>query len=409
MKTDAAMNQPLRILSVVNLPWDPRLGAARVWIELAEEWTKAGHLVEKFCLTDAFPTPASSSALAAVRQLLFPFHAARFIRQNAERFDVIDALVGTLPFSKKSLSFRGLFVTRSVGLYYLYEKFEREAAKRWPPSSRGKLLGRPFYWFLTKRARSASDASVRYCDLMNLPNSDELRCLREEMHSAIPAIVQPYGITPSRQEALQAAAASAEKRWQAKKVAFIGMWSPRKGARDWGQIIKGIRAKVPDACFLFLGTMIDTKKVWNDLGFGPVDFVEVVPQFQPDELPRLLSDSTVGAFPSYVEGFGLAVVEQLAAGLPTVAYDAPGPRDILGDDQPGSLVTPGDIDRFSAAVVEIFEKGCEHYRQLSEQSAKRALRFSWPVIARDTIVNYRQRLDHLGVQSDRGFSSDARA
>jgi glycosyltransferase involved in cell wall biosynthesis len=236
---------------------------------------------------------------------------------------------------------------------------------------------------------------------MNLPNSDELRCLRDEMHSAKPAVVQPYGITPSRQQALLAAAAPAETRWRTKKVAFIGMWSPRKGARDWGRIIEGIRAKVPDACFLFLGTMIDPKNVWNDLGFGPVDFVEVIPQFQPDELPRLLSDSAIGAFPSYVEGFGLAVVEQLAAGLPTVAYDAPGPRDILGDNQSGALVPPGDVERFSAAVVEIFENGFERYQQLSEQSAKRALRFSWPVIARDTIADYRQRVD--------GFSTDAGA
>ena len=47
--------RPLRILAIVNLPWDSRLGASRVWIELAKEWTRAGHTVEKFCLTDAYP------------------------------------------------------------------------------------------------------------------------------------------------------------------------------------------------------------------------------------------------------------------------------------------------------------------------------------------------------------------
>ena len=409
MKTDPPVNQPLRILAIVNLPWDPRFGAARVWIELAEEWSRAGHLVERFCLTDAFPTPASSSALAAVRLFLFPFRAAKFVRQNADRFDVIDALVGTLPFSKKSLAFSGLLVARSVGLYYLYEKFERAAAKRWPPPSKGKLIGRPFYWFFSNRARSASDASVRHCDMMNLPNSDELRCLRDEMRSAKPAAVQPYGITPIRQQALLAAAAPADERWRTKKVAFIGMWSPRKGARDWGGIIERIRAKLPDACFLFLGTMIDTQNVWNDLGFGPVDFVEIVPQFQPDELPRLLSNSAVGAFPSYVEGFGLAVVEQLAAGLPTVAYDTPGPRDILRDRQPKSLVPPGDVERFSAAIVEIFENGFERYRELSDRSAKAALRFSWPEIARDTAEEYRKRLGDLASRSGNDLSRNAHA
>ena len=386
------MDQPLRILAIVNLPWDPRLGAARVWIELTEEWRTAGHVVEKFCLTDAFPQPASSPALAAVRLLLFPYRAASFVRKNAGRFDVIDALVGTLPFSKKSLSFQGLLVARSVGLYRLYEKFEREAAKRWPPSSKGKLIGRPLYWFFNKRARAASEASVRHCDLLNLPNSDELLCVRDDMQSTKPSVVQPYGLTPARRQALREAAASAEARWRKKKIVFIGMWSLRKGARDWGQIIRQIRTRVPAACFLFLGTMIETKNVWNDLEFGPADFVQVVPQFNPDELPQLLSDCAVGAFPSYVEGFGMAVVEQLAAGLPTVACDAPGPRDILRDSLPELLVAPGDVARFSEVISGLFERGLADYQELSERSAQTALQFSWPTIARDTAAEYRKHL-----------------
>jgi glycosyltransferase involved in cell wall biosynthesis len=386
------MDQPLRILAIVNVPWDPRLGAARVWIELTEEWSKAGHVVEKFCLTDAFPKPASSPAIAAFRLLLFPSRAARFVRENAHRFDVIDALIGTMPFSKQSLSFTGLLVARSVGLYRLYEKFERDATKRWPPSSKGKVIGRPFYWFFNRRARATSEASVRHCDLLNLPNSDELHCVRDEMRLAKPAVVQPYGLSPARRQALLDAAAPTETRWRKKKIVFIGMWSVRKGAKDWGQIIRQIRARMPDACFLFLGTMIETKNVWNDLGFGPADFIEVVPQFDPGDLPQLLSDGAVGAFPSYVEGFGMAVVEQLAAGLPTVAYDAPGPRDILREALPELLAAPGDTARFSEIVCEIFQRGSARYQELSERSAQTASRFSWPIIARDTAAEYRKHL-----------------
>jgi glycosyltransferase involved in cell wall biosynthesis len=392
------MDKPLRILAVVNLPWDPRLGAARVWIELADEWTRAGHQVEKFCLTDAFPQPASSSALAAIRALLFPFRAARFVRQNSDRFDVIDALIGTLPFSKKSLRFQGLLVARSVGLYRLYEKFEREAARRWPPSSKGKLIGRPFYRFMNKRVRAASETSVRHCDLLNLPNSDELACLRDEMQSAKPAVVQPYGLAPARRQALLDAAAPPEARWRKKKVVFIGMWSLRKGAKDWGQIIRRIRAGVPDACFLFLGTMIDNQKVWDDLGLGNRESVGLVPQFLPDELPELLSDCTLAAFPSYVEGFGLAVVEQLAARLPTIAYDAPGPRDILRDRLPELLVAAGDVARFSDAIIEILQGSSARYQELSERGFQTALRFSWPEIARETAAEYRRQLHDVALR-----------
>ncbi|PZR73908.1 MAG: hypothetical protein DLM73_09425 [Chthoniobacterales bacterium] len=389
------MDKPLRILAVVNLPWDPRLGAARVWIELAEEWTRAGHVVEKFCLTDAFAKPDASPARSAFRFLLFPFRAARFVRRNAERFDVIDALVGTLPFSKNSLQFRGLLVARSVGLYHLYEKFERVAAKRWPPASKGKLIGRLFYGVFNKRVRAASRASIAHCDFLNLPNSDELICVRDEIRSATPVAVEPYGLTPARRQALSDAAASADARWQKKKVAFVGMWSVRKGARDWGQIIRRVREKVPDACFLFLGTMIENRHVWNDLDLEPVDYVGLVPQFQPDELPQLISDCTVAAFPSYVEGFGMAVVEQLAAGLPTVAYDAPGPRDILRESLPELLMPAGDVVRFSDALIEILRGDFAGYQELSDRSAKTAEKFSWPAIARDTAAEYRKRIHDL--------------
>jgi hypothetical protein len=62
---------PLRILVVVNLRWDARLGAVRVYMELAEQWRAAGHVVDHFSLSDAFPNARGSRAGFALRQMLF--------------------------------------------------------------------------------------------------------------------------------------------------------------------------------------------------------------------------------------------------------------------------------------------------------------------------------------------------
>src|SRR5438552_2222857 len=134
----------LRILIIVNLPWDPRLGAVRVWMELSEQWKKAGHLVDKFCLTDAFPKSTTSRGLFALRQAWFPYRAAQYVRRHGNSFDVIDCLIGTLPFSKRNLRFHGLLVARSVGLYRSYERFAELTKERWPDQPRGKFLGRLF-------------------------------------------------------------------------------------------------------------------------------------------------------------------------------------------------------------------------------------------------------------------------
>ena len=323
-------DKPLRILVMVNLPWDSRLGAVRVYMELAEQWRASGHLVEKYSLSDAFPGAPASPAKFTLRQVLFPRKAAAFVRKNGAQFDVVDALIGVLPISKRKLGFQGLLVARSVGLYRLYEEFDRSVEKRWPGRPKGKFLGRIFYALARRRSVQASDRAVRHADLINLPNEEEAICLRRETGADLPILVQPYGLTVERRKAFLQAAASAPIRLAQKRICFIGMWGARKGARDWAEIIQRIRARVPEAQFRFLGTMVDSKVIHRDLALDTLEGLEFISDYQPNDLPGLLADCTVGAFPSYAEGFGLAVLEQLAAGLPTVAYDTAGPRDLLG-------------------------------------------------------------------------------
>ena len=382
------MHKPLRILIVVDLAWDARLGAIRVFMGLADAWHASGHTVERYSLSDAFPTPAPSRFATVFRQLVFPWKAAAFVRANRHRFDVIDSLIGTLPFSKKRLRFRGLLVARSVGFYQLYH----ELAQTRQPSPRGKLAGQIFYPMIEKTLLARSQRTVRNCDLLNLPNDQELDSLRKEIGSDKPALVQPYGLTAEhRLELLQAAAPAAE-RLAKRKVSFIGMWSPRKGANDWKKIIRRVRAAAPDARFLFLGTLVEDRQVLNDLGEPGADFIELVAQYRPEQLPQLLADSTVGAFPSYAEAFGFGVLEQLAAGIPCVAYDAAGPRMILENDLPELLVPVSGYEKLGAALVRVLRCDDSEYEELSRRSVETAARFDWVKIADETAAAYQAHL-----------------
>ena len=379
--------KPLRILMLVHLPWDARLGAVRVWMELAEQWRAMGHTVEKLALSDAFPDVRAEGFRFALRQLAFTRRAAEFVRKKGGHFDVIDALIGSLPFSKEELGFRGLIVARSVGLYRLYERFEASVPQRWPQPTGGKLIGHLFHRWTRCRLRAASERSVRMADLVNVPNDDEARCLRDEL-GLRRVIVEPYGLSDERRAALEAAAQTAEARLAQKRICFIGMWSPRKGSYDWPGIIAAVRRQEPEARFRFLGTMLEAVNVRADLGNAATGDIEVISDYAPEDLPRLLADCTVGAFPSYVEGFGLAVIEQLAAGLPTVAYDTAGPRDILRTDLPDLLVSSGDVSALSDKLVHILQLDTARYAALSETSRRTARRFSWREIAQATIRRY---------------------
>jgi glycosyltransferase involved in cell wall biosynthesis len=387
--------RPLRILAIVNLPWDPRLGAARVWIELSEEWRKAGHTVERFCLTDAFPKPTSSRVLSALRQAIFPSRAAAFVRRNAQRFDVIDCLIGTLPFAKTSFGFRGLVVGRSIGLHRLYEQFDLRARKRWPDQPKGRLFGSQFHKLRAKQLRQNADVAIRHCDLLNLPNENELEEVERDVRIPRPAIVEPYGLSDQYRVPFAQCAQSAQSRLAERKICFIGMWSLRKGSRDWPEIMRRVWQKAPDARFLFLGTMFTADIVFSELGLNDSPRVQCIPTYDPAELPKLLADCTIGLFPSYIEGFGLAVLEQLAAGIPTIAYDVPGPRQIL-EPQRDALLTPeGDINALVDRAIQILEFSPQRYAALASQCVALSGKFRWSEIALETAAKYRTAFDRL--------------
>ena len=386
--------KPLRILLVVYLPWEARLGAIKVFMELAQAWRAAGHEVDIFSMDQAFNKRTCSAPLNALRQVLFSRKAATFIRNSSGRYDVVEALVGSLRASKNELKFRGLLVARSVGLHRLYDRFERSASRRWPGSG-GKLIGRIYYALIASRLRRASDAAIIHADLVNVPNEDEATCLRAEVNPRLSITIHGYGLSEERRQAFGQTSVPANVRQASRTISFVGAWSPRKGAKDWGRIMGLVWAQVPDARFLLLGTLTENENVLRDLGLAEPKLVEIVREYPPDDLPRLLATSAAGGFPTYAEGFGFALLEQLASGIPSVAYDSPGPRSILTPNLPDLLVPTGDVERFSAALVRILQMDAPEYEQLARRAGEAANRFNWAAIARDTVQAYRDRLAEL--------------
>src|SRR5438046_1691105 len=189
------------------------------------------------CFSDAFPNPTLSRALSSWRQSFFPYLSARYVRRHVRKYDVIDCLIGTLPFSKKSLRFNGLLVGRSIGLYLTYDQFIRFSRQRWPDQPRGKFIGRLFYTFTSWLLRRSADGALAHCDLFNVPNDDEKRSLKER-RPRTKVITLPYGLNEKERVALAGAARSAPERLARKELCFIGMWSVRKGSRDWPEIIR---------------------------------------------------------------------------------------------------------------------------------------------------------------------------
>ena len=229
--------------------------------------------------------------------------------------------------------------------------------------------------------------TVRNADLVNVSNDDDVEFLTRAGISREKVVVFPFGLSAARLSELARKSPSTE----IGRVAFVGTFDWRKGAADVPRIVERVVHDAPGTRFRLLGTSgmfstaADVRRCFSrDLR----RYVEVVPTYDPAELPDLLADCTLGFFPSYLEGFGFAVLEMLAASLPVVAYDVPGPRMIL---DPESLVAPGDVDAMAARIVALM--GDPVALADSQLAARRrAEQFRWEDIAVSTATVYEQRL-----------------
>lgn len=68
---------------------------------------------------------------------------------------------------------------------------------------------------------------------------------------------------------------------------------------------------------------------------------------------ELYHAADISAFPSKIEGLGLAGVEAMAAGIPLVSSNVHGILDYVIDGKTGYAVPPNDIDGFAAALEKL--------------------------------------------------------
>ncbi len=66
-----------------------------------------------------------------------------------------------------------------------------------------------------------------------------------------------------------------------------------------------------------------------------------------------LSEYDLLVQPSRHEGFGLTIIEGIAAGLPVLVSDIPGPMEVIADGELGWCFKSGDVEDLSAKIVDL--------------------------------------------------------
>ena len=93
-----------------------------------------------------------------------------------------------------------------------------------------------------------------------------------------------------------------------------------------------------------------------------------------DDVKEIMKDASIFVFPSFREGLSVALMEAMASGLPVVASNIRGNRDLIQNEEGGFLVSAGREEEYVAALREL----------LSDADLRRKL----GMFNRNTVKNY---------------------
>ena len=220
-----------------------------------------------------------------------------------------------------------------------------------PPSTRWRGLA--LQQWLQRRAerrQAARSDAVLACSRALLEWSQRLWPL-----DGVPCDVLP-NVIDIEQVRLAATRGSPELPEGGPVITFTGRLEPRKGADTLVRAMTRVWDEEPEARLALAGRdglwgERQASEHLKELAGPRASMVTFLGALQPEALMPLLARSDLAAFPSRWEAFGLAALEALALGVPTIATAVGGFTDFMRDGENAILVSPDDPEALASALL----------------------------------------------------------
>lgn len=170
-------------------------------------------------------------------------------------------------------------------------------------------------------------------------------------------------------------------------ILAAGKISPRKNVARIIQALSKIADMIPHHLLLVGASGWDMDEVFKEIRDpAVVGRIHLVGYVSDDQLRALYASASLYVHPSLYEGFGLTVLEAMAAGCPVVTSNVYSLPEVTGDA--ALLIDPYDVDEIAEAIKSV----CLDHSladTLVKRGRSRAKKFSWDRCAEQVAKIYR--------------------
>lgn len=156
-------------------------------------------------------------------------------------------------------------------------------------------------------------------------------------------------------------------------------------------LVRAFRSAPPDWRLVLAGSQgYEAEAVLREIANSPAwNRIEITGYISDEEIARWYARASIFAFPSLDEGFGMPVLEAMAAGVPVMAGNRSSLPEVCGDA--AMLVDPSNDEELTHGV-EILTRNQDLRLKLATAGKIHAGRFRWENAVQATIQVYKELL-----------------
>jgi glycosyltransferase involved in cell wall biosynthesis len=359
------------ILFIIHAPWTDRLGLSRVSMRIFEHLREIGWHCDYLCLDRPF---LKNPLLNRCFNIYFiQREVLRYIRKYGHRYTAIQVEHNLIRYSRSMYNYSGKLIAKSNGLDQVGRYYRKKFNVYYPSKAHHKIIH--FLNDLSSGGIKVINNAFVQSDQIHVLTNYELEFLEKIGYKHKTYLI---GNGLSNSESINLFSEySAVKKYISNLIVTIGTWGPGKGSNEWPKLVRELRAVNPSLSFRFLGTGFNRSQILP--AFDNLDHpsIEIIPEFEPKNLPILLKDAKLGVFMSYCEGFPIGFLEMLASGTPIVTWDVPGPKEMYQHELKELMVYPGNLKATLDVLIYCINMKFDEYEHISSQAIKISQKFNW--------------------------------